>query len=414
MERRVVITGMGAVTPIGNNVESFWNGIRSGKCGINEIDTFDITEQKVKLAALVKDFKPEDFIDRKEARRMDRFCQLALAAATEAMEDSGLDLNSIDRYRAGVIVSSGIGGLKTIEEQVEKLNDKGPSRVSPFFIPMAIINMAAGNIAIKYGLKGTSASIVTACASSTHAIGEGFRSIKHGYSDIIVAGGSEASITPVGLAGFASLNALSRTTDTKRASIPFDKERSGFVMGEGSGIIVLEELQHALKRGAKIYGEIIGYGSTCDGFHITSPDPEGDAAAKAIELALKEGNVEKENISYINAHGTSTEMNDKIETLSIKKVFKDKAYEIPVSSTKSMTGHLLGAAGAIESIVCIKAINDNFVPPTIGYKEKDENCDLDYVPNKGREVEVNYAMSNSLGFGGHNGVVLFKKWTGGK
>ncbi|GFP74910.1 3-oxoacyl-[acyl-carrier-protein] synthase 2 [Clostridium fungisolvens] len=411
MERRVVVTGMGAITPLGNSVDSFWNGIKEGVCGVNEIKAFDTTEQKVKLAAEVKDFVPEEYIDRKEVRRMDRYCQFALAAAQQAVENSKLDLDKVNKERLGVIVGSGIGGLATIEEQTIKLHEKGPTRVSPFFIPMSISNMAAGNIAIRFGAKGICTSVITACASATNSIGEAFRNIKFGYSDIMIAGGAEASITPLGIAGFASMNALSKNENPKRASIPFDKDREGFVMGEGAGILILEELDHALARGAKIYGEVVGYGSTCDAYHMTSPSPEGEGAARAMELAITEGNISKEEVSYINAHGTSTPYNDKFETVAIKRLFGEQAYKVPVSSTKSMTGHLLGAAGAIEAIVAIKAVEENYIPATIGYENVDEDCDLDYVVNTGRNQEVKYVLSNSLGFGGHNGVLLFKKWT---
>ncbi|MBK1811880.1 beta-ketoacyl-ACP synthase II [Clostridium sp. YIM B02505] len=410
MERRVVVTGMGAITPLGNSVDSFWNGIKEGICGVNEIKAFDTTEQKVRLAAEVKDFIPEQYIDRKEVRRMDRYCQFALAAAQQAVENSKLDLDKVNKERLGVIVGSGIGGLATIEEQTIKLHEKGPTRVSPFFIPMSISNMAAGNIAIRFGAKGICTSVITACASATNSIGEAFRNIKFGYSDIMIAGGAEASITPLGIAGFASMNALSKNEDPKRASIPFDKAREGFVMGEGAGILILEELDHALARGAKIYGEVVGYGSTCDAYHMTSPSPEGEGAARAMELAITEGNISKEEVSYINAHGTSTPYNDKFETVAIKRLFGEQAYKVPVSSTKSMTGHLLGAAGGIEAIVAIKAVEENYIPATIGYENVDEDCDLDYVVNTGRNQEVNCVLSNSLGFGGHNAVLLFKKW----
>ncbi|MHC1685013.1 MAG: beta-ketoacyl-ACP synthase II [Clostridiaceae bacterium] len=411
MSRRVVITGMGAVTPLGNDVQSFWNGIKEGKCGIDVIKNFDPSEYKARLAAEVKDFEPEKYIDKKEVKRMDKYCQFAIAATDEAMKDSNLDVEAIDKTRFGVIVGSGIGGLDTIEKQAERLNDKGPNKVSPLFIPMAISNMAAGNIAIKVGAKGICTSITTACATATNAIGEAFRNIKHGYADIIIAGGAEAAITPLGIAGFTTMTALSKSEDPKRASIPFDKERNGFIMGEGAGVLILEELESALKRGAKIYGEVVGYGATCDAYHMTSPSPDGEGAARAIELALSEGNVEKSQVSYINAHGTSTPYNDKFETISIKTVFGDDT-KVPVSSTKSMTGHLLGAAGALEGIVCAKALEEGFIPPTIGLQIPDEECDLDYVPNVGREAELEYAISNSLGFGGHNAVVCFKKWNG--
>lgn len=410
MKNRVVITGIGAITPIGNNAKDFWNGIKEGKCGIDKITAFDTAEYKAKLAAEVKGFKVEDYIDKREARRMDKYCQFAMVAANEAVKDAGLNIEEVDSERFGVMVGSGIGGISTIEEQHKKLMEKGPKRISPFFIPMIISNMAAGNIAIKFGAKGICTTVVTACATGTHSVGEAFHNIRNGISDVIIAGGSEASITPLSVAGFDSLTALSTSTDLKRASIPFDKERDGFVMGEGAGILVLESLEHALKRNAKIYGEIIGYGATCDAYHITSPAPEGEGAARAIKLAIKDADIKEEEISYINAHGTSTSYNDKFETAAIKGVFGEKAYEIPVSSTKSMTGHLLGAAGAIEAIVCTKALEEGFVPPTIGLTEKDEECDLDYVPGVGREQELKYALSNSLGFGGHNAVIVLKKW----
>ncbi|AAK81496.1 3-oxoacyl-[acyl-carrier-protein] synthase II [Clostridium acetobutylicum] len=410
MNRRVVITGIGAVTPVGNNADSFWCSIKEGKCGIDKIKAFDATDFKVKLAAEVKDFTPEDFIDKREANRMDRFSQFAIVAADEAIKDSKLDLESIDKNRFGVIVGSGIGGIGTIEKQDEKLITKGPGRVSPMTIPMIIANMASGNLAIRYGAKGICTTIVTACASANNSIGESFRNIKFGYSDVMISGGSEAGITPLSLAGFASMKAVTKSEDPKRASIPFDKDRSGFVMGEGSGIVILEELEHALKRGAKIYAEIVGYGATCDAYHITSPAPNGEGGARAMKLAMEEDNVRPEDISYINAHGTSTAYNDSFETQAIKTVLGEYAYKVPVSSTKSMTGHLLGAGGAVEAIICAKAIEEGFIPPTIGYKEADPECDLDYVPNEGRNAEVNYVLSNSLGFGGHNATLLFKKY----
>lgn len=410
VKNRVVITGMGAITPIGNDVNTFWSSIKEGKCGIDNITAFDTTDYKVKLAAEVKNFDAADYMDKREVRRMDRFCQFAMAAADEAMKDAGLDLESLDRERFGVIVGSGIGGISTIEEQHKKLIERGPNRISPFFIPMIIGNMAAGNIAIKYGAKGICTTIVTACATGTHAVGEAFHNIRNGLSDIIITGGAEASITPLSVAGFISLTALSTSKDKNRASIPFDKERDGFVMGEGSGILILESLEYALKRNAKIYAEITGYGATCDAYHITSPAPNGEGGARAMKLAIKDSGIGEEEISYINAHGTSTPYNDKFETAAIKTVFGDYAYKVPVSSTKSMTGHLLGAAGAVEAIVCVKALEEGFVPPTIGYKVPDEECDLDYVPNKGRKQELKYAMSNSLGFGGHNSTIVLKKW----
>jgi 3-oxoacyl-[acyl-carrier-protein] synthase II len=410
MKQRVVVTGMGAMTPIGNNVDTFWQNSKEGKCGIDFIKAFDTSNFKVKIGAEVKDFVPEDYIDKKEAKRMDRYCQLAMAAAKMAVENSGLDLENIDRERMGVLVGSGIGGLGTIEREYEKLLQKGPGRVSPMLIPMIISNMASGNIAIQYGAKGVCTSVVTACATGTNAIGDSFRLLQYGSADIMIAGGAEASITQLGLAGFASLTALSTSTDVTRASIPFDKERDGFVMGEGAGVLILETLEHAVKRGAKIYAEVVGYGTTCDAYHMTAPHPEGDGGARAMALAIKDAGINNEEISYINAHGTSTPYNDKLETLAIKRVFGENACNIPISSTKSMTGHLLGAAGAVEGIACIKALQEGFIPPTIGYKVKDEECDLDYVPNVGREADLKYTLSNSLGFGGHNASIILKKW----
>ncbi|ERI92182.1 beta-ketoacyl-acyl-carrier-protein synthase II [Clostridiales bacterium oral taxon 876 str. F0540] len=410
MKNRVVVTGMGAITPLGNDVNSFWKGIKEGKCGVDFITHFDTEKFKVKVAAEVKDFKPEDYVDRKEARRMDRYCQFAMAAAKEAVEDSGLDLESIDKERLGVVVGSGIGGLSTIEKEVRNLVEKGPNRVSPLFIPMAISNMAAGNIAIKYGAKGMCTSIVTACATGTNAIGDSLRLLQLGAADVIIAGGAEGSITELAVAGFTNMTALTNSNDPKNASTPFDANRSGFVIGEGAGILILETLEHAQKRGAKIYAELVGYGSTCDAYHMTAPAPDGEGGARAMKLAIEDAGIEPSEVSYINAHGTSTPFNDKFETMAIKTVLGEYAYKVPVSSTKSMTGHLLGAAGAIEGIVCIKAIEEGFVPPTIGYSTPDPDCDLDYVPNTGREAEVKYAMSNSLGFGGHNATVVFKVW----
>lgn len=412
MVNRVVITGMGALTPIGNDVNTYWHSIKQGKCGIDKITYFDTSNYKAKLAAEVKNFDVTDYMEKREARRMDRFTQFAMAASEEAIKDSGIDLEKICSERFGVIVGSGIGGLYTIEDEHTKLIEKGPNRVSPFFIPMVIGNMAAGNIAIKYGAKGICTSVVTACATASNTIGEAFRNIKNGFCDVIIAGGAESSITPLGVAGFISLTALSTSEDKARASIPFDKERDGFVMGEGAGILILESLEHALKRNAKIYGEIIGYGASCDAYHITLPDSNGDGAARAMKLAIEEAGIESSEISYINAHGTSTPANDKFETKAIKSVFGDYAYNIPVSSTKSMTGHLLGAAGAVEAIASIKALEEGFIPPTIGYRVPDEECDLDYVPNTGRRKELKYALSNSLGFGGHNASLVFKKWEG--
>jgi 3-oxoacyl-[acyl-carrier-protein] synthase II len=412
MKNRVVITGMGAVTPIGNDVNSFWNNIKEGTCGIDIIKAFDITNYKCKLGAEIKEFDVTVALDKREARKMDKYCQYAMVAADEAIRNSGLDLEAIDSERLGVIVGSGIGGIGTIEKEQNKLMEKGPNRVSPFLIPMIIGNMAAGNIAIKYGAKGMCTSVVTACATGTNAIGDAFHLIQDGRADIIIAGGAEGSITPLALAGFASLTALSKSDDPLRASIPFDKERNGFIMGEGAGIVILESLEHAEKRNANIYAEMKGYGSTCDAYHITSPAPDGEGAARAMVMALKDGEIKADEVSYINAHGTSTPYNDKFETAAIKSAFGEYAYKIPVSSTKSMTGHLLGATGAIEAIVCVKALEEGFVPATIGYKVPDEECDLDYVPNLGRKEKLQYAISNSLGFGGHNATILLKKWDG--
>lgn len=408
--RRVVVTGLGAITPVGNNVNEFWDGIVNGKCGIDQITLFDTENFKVKLAGEVKNFNVEDHFDRREAKRLDRFSHFALVAARELMKDSKLDVNSIDPTRFGVAVSSGIGGLQTIENNAQTLFEKGPDRISPMYIPMAINNMAAGNIAIEVGAKGESFCMTTACASATHTIGECFRIIKHGYQDVMIAGGTEASITPTGIAGFTNIKALSQQQDKTRASIPFDKERSGFVMGEGAGIILLEELEHAKKRGAKIYAEIVGYGATSDAYHITSPAPDGEGGARAMINAMKDAGVNPEDVTYINAHGTATPLNDKYETMAVKTAFGEASKKVMVSSTKGHTGHLLGAAGGVEAVACIKAIETGIVPPTIGYKVKDEECDLDIVPNVARKADVKYAMSNSLGFGGHNSSILFKKY----
>ena len=411
MERRVVITGLGAVTPIGNNTNDFWEGIKEGKCGIDEITRFDVTNFKVKLAAELKDFNAEDYFDRREAKRLDKFSQYAMVAAREAWNDSGLDKETENMERVGIIIGSGIGGIGTTEEEHEKYMTKGPDRVSPMYIPMGIPNMATGNVAIDIGAKGESISMVTACASGTHSIGESFRMIKHGYQNVVLAGGTEAGITPLGMAGFTNIKALSKAEDKTRASIPFDKERSGFVMGEGAGVVVLEELEHAKKRGAKIYAEIVGYGATSDAYHITSPAPGGEGGARAMKIAMEEAKVNPEEITYINAHGTSTHLNDSYETQAIKTALGEEvAKKVMVSSTKGHTGHLLGAAGGVEAIVCAKAIEEGFVPATINYKVPDEECDLDVVPNEGRKVDVKYAISNSLGFGGHNSSILLKKY----
>ncbi len=410
MERRVVITGLGAITPIGNNVEEFWNGIKEGKCGIDKITHFDTENFKVKLAAEVKGYNPEEHFDRRETKRIGKFSQFAIVAAREAVKDANIDVNKIDAERFGVAISTGIGALDTIEEQVTTYINKGPDRISPMYIPMSIVNMAAGNVSIDIGAKGESFSMVTACATGTHSIGESYRIIKHGYQDLMLAGGCEASITPTGIAGFMNLKALSQETDKTRASIPFDKERNGFVMGEGAGVVILEELEHAKKRGAKIYAEIIGYGATSDAFHITSPAPEGEGGARAMKNAIKDANIKPEEITYINAHGTSTHLNDSCETMAVKKALGEASKNVMMSSTKGNTGHMLGAAGGIETIVCVKAIEDGFIPATIGYKVPDEECDLDIVPNEGRKKEVKIAMSNSLGFGGHNSTLILKKY----
>ena len=410
MERRVVITGLGAITPIGNDAKEFWKSIKEGKCGIDQITKFDTTDFKVKLAAEVKGYNPEDYFDRREAKRLDTFSQYAMIASREAWKDSRLDKETENMERVGVIIGSGIGGIETIETENQKCIERGPDRVSPMYIPMGILNMATGNVAIDIGAKGESMAMVTACASGTHCIGESFRMIKHGYQDVVLAGGTEAGITPLSIAGFTNIKALTKSEDKNRASIPFDKERSGFVMAEGAAVIVLEELEHAKKRGAKIYAEIIGYGATSDAYHITSPAPGGEGGARAMKIAMEEGKVNPEDITYINAHGTSTHLNDSCETQAIKTALGEASKKVMVSSTKGHTGHLLGAAGGVEAIVCAKAIDEGFVPATINYRVPDEECDLDIVPNEGRNIEVKYAMSNSLGFGGHNSTILFKKY----
>lgn len=408
MERRVVITGMGAITPIGNNIAEFWDGLKNGKNGINFITRFDTAESKVKCAGEVKGFDPATVVDKKEVKRNDLFSIYAMAAADEAVKMSGINLDEIDRERLGVIIGSGIGGLCTIEEQATKMATKGMSRIAPLFIPMAISNMAAGNVAIRFGAKGTCLDVVTACASSSHSIGEAFRSIKHGYTDYIIAGGAEASICKLGIGGFAALKALSTSEDPDRASTPFDKERGGFVMGEGAGILFMETLESAKARGAEILAEIVGYGSTCDAYHITAPASEG--AARAMKAAMEEAGIDKTEVGYINAHGTSTPANDSTETKAIKAAFGEHAYNLNISSTKSMTGHLLGATGAVEAIASILALKNGIIPPTIGYKVPDEECDLNYTVNEAVKRDIKYALSNTLGFGGHNGVLCLKKW----
>lgn len=407
---RVVVTGLGAVTPIGNSVEQFWQGIKQQKVGIAPITKFDTSDYKVHLAAEVKDFVAKEHMDFKAARRMSTFSQYAVAAAGEALQDAGLDMTKEDPYRVGVSVGSGIGGLSEIEKECDKLAKRGPSRVNPLFVPMMISNMAAGNIGIQYGLKGKNVNVVTACATGTHSIGEAFRAIQYGDADVMFAGGAESSITPIGVAGFTALTALTTETDPMRASIPFDKERSGFVMGEGAGVVILESLDHALARGAKIYAELVGYGATCDAYHITSPIEDGSGAAKAMQNAMEDAKVDPKQIDYINAHGTSTHHNDLFETKAIKSAFGDYAAKVKISSTKSMIGHLLGAAGAVEFIVCVKSIEDGYVHPTVGYQVPDEGCDLDYVVNGPVEMDVKYVLTNSLGFGGHNASLLVKKY----
>jgi len=411
MKRRVVVTGLGAVTPVGNTVKDMWDNIKQGKCGIDFITAFDTTDFKVKIAAEVKGFNPEERIDKRAAKRMDRFTQFAVAAAKEAFKNAGLENADFDRSRFGVLISSGIGGLATIESEHKKALERGFDRVSPFFVPMNIANLAAGHVAIELGAKGSCSCVVTACAGGTNAIGEAFRHIRDGYAEIVVAGGAEASITPLGIAGFSSMKALCESNDPARSSIPFDAERSGFVMGEGAGILILEEYNHAVARGANIIAEIVGYGATCDSYHITAPCPDGAGAAAAMEQAIKDAGISPGNIQYINAHGTSTPLNDAIETAAVKKAFGGHANNLAISSTKSMTGHMLGASGAVEAVITVMAVAEGFLPPTINYKCPDPECDLDIVPNHGRECEVKYAMSNSLGFGGHNASVIFRKFS---
>ena len=408
--RRVVVTGMGAITPIGLNVEEYWQSIKDSKIGFAEITRFDISAYKTKIAAEVKDFDAKNFMDVKAAKRMELFCQFAVAATKEALEDSKLDMENEDPFRVGVAVGSGIGSLQALEREHAKLLEKGPGRVNPLLVPLMISNMATGNVAIQFGLKGKSINVVTACATGTNSIGEAYRSIQCNEADVMVAGGTEGSVSPIGVAGFAALTALSDSEDTTRCSIPFDKERSGFVMGEGAGIVVLEELEHAKKRGAKIYGEVVGYGTSNDAYHITSPAEDGSGAARAMTNAVNEASIKPEDITYINAHGTSTHHNDLFETRAIKLAFGDHAYNIKINSTKSMIGHLLGAAGAVEFITCVKEIQEGYIHSTVGYKVKDEELDLNYMP-QGENASIEYALSNSLGFGGHNASILVKKYS---
>ena len=411
-KRRVVITGLGTVNPTGNTVAESWAAIKAGRCGIAPITHFDTTGSRVTLAAEVKGFDPAARIDKREARKMARFTQFAVAAAREAMEDSGIDLEETDRSRFGTILSSGIGGLPTIEEEHTKGEQKGFDRVSPYFVPMSIGNMAAGQVAIRFGLKGMCSCPTTACAGGTNAIGDAFHRVRDGYEDLMLCGGTESCISPLGVGGFTSMKALSTATDPARASIPFDAERGGFVMGEGCGVLILEELGHAQARGAKIYAEIVGYGSNCDAYHFTAPAPGGAGGAACMELALADGGVAPQQIGYINAHGTSTHLNDSCETAAIKSVFGTHAHKLAVSSTKSMTGHLLGGAGGVEGVFTALALYDGFLPATLNLRIPDPELDLDYIPNEGRAVQVDYAMSDSLGFGGHNACIVIKRWEG--
>lgn len=410
MKRRVVVTGLGIISPIGCAVDIFWGNLIKGKSGIGPLTHFDATQYESRIAGEVKDFAPHPFISSKDARRMERFVQFSVTAAKNAIDDSGLDVSKEDPYRIGVLVGSGIGSLRIIEEQHKVILEKGPSRVTPFLIPMLIVNMAAGHISIMMGVKGPNLCTTTACASGSHAIGEAMRIVQYGDADVMIAGGTESCISALGIGGFCALKALStRNNEPERASRPFDKERDGFVMAEGCGIVILEELEHAKKRNARIYGEIVGYGMTGDAYHMTAPDPEGEGAARCMANALKDANLKPEEISYINAHGTSTPLNDKIESLAIKKVFGNFAKKVAVSSTKSMLGHQLGAAGAVELVICCLSIERNIIPPTINYENPDPDCDLDYVPNKARQAKVNVCLSNSLGFGGHNATLCIKK-----
>lgn len=407
--RRVVVTGMGAITPIGNSVEEFWKGIKEGKTGFGPITYFDTADYRCKLAAEVKDFDPAQYMDKKSARRMEQFCQFAVAAAGQAISDAGLDMEQEDPYMVGCSVGSGIGSLQAMEREYDRLKEKGPGRVGPMLVPLMISNMAAGNVSIAYGLKGKSLNVVTACATGTHSIGEAYRTIQYGDADVMIAGGTESSITPIGIAGFSALTALSFSEDPERASIPFDKERNGFVMGEGSAIVVLEELEHAKRRGAKIYAELNGYGCSSDAYHITSPAEDGSGAATAMLNALKDGDVAPEELTYINAHGTSTHHNDLFETRAIKLAFGEHAYDLKINSTKSMVGHLLGAAGAVEFVTCVKEIQEGYIHRTVGLRETEEELDLNYCRDSYKE-EVPYALTNSLGFGGHNASLLLKKY----
>ncbi|NLL06181.1 MAG: beta-ketoacyl-ACP synthase II [Clostridiaceae bacterium] len=412
MKKRVVITGMGVVSSLGIGVDNFWNSIKEGKNGISSVTKIDVSNMSCKVAAEIKEFDPTQFIDKKEAKRMDKYTQYAIAAAKIAVESSGLDLEKVDQYRFGVVVGSGIGGMETFEDQHNVYLNKGPGRVSPFFIPMMIPNMAAGLLAIQFGAKGFNECVVTACATSTNAVGDAFKVIQRGDADILITGGAEACITPMAFSGFCSMKAMSTNEDPSCASRPFDAQRDGFVMGEGSGILILEELEHAKARGANIIAEVVGYGCTNDAHHMTAPAPEGEGGARCMKMAINDAGISPDEIGYINAHGTSTEYNDKFETAAIKTVFGEYSKKLPISSTKSMTGHLLGGAGAIEAIITALSLKEGFLPATINYSTPDPECDLDYIPNKGRNADINYALSNSLGFGGHNATIVLKKYQG--
>ena len=408
--KRVVVTGLGAVTPIGIGVDNFWNGIKEGKVGISTINKFDASDFKAKVAGQINDFNAKEYMDPKAAKRMDTFCQYAVVAANEAVKDAGLEMEKEDPYMVGISIGSGIGGLEITEKETQKLLEKGPGRIAPLAVPLMITNMAAGNVSIALGAKGKSLNVVTACATGTHSIGEAYRSIQCGDADVMVAGGTESCISPVGVGSFAALTALSTTEDPMEACKPFDQDRNGFVMGEGAGVVILESLEHAEARGAKIYAEVLGYGATSDAFHITSPAEDGSGAARAMSNAMNEAGIEPSQVEYINAHGTSTHHNDLFETKAIKLAFGDAAKNVKVNSTKSMVGHLLGAAGAVEFITCVKSIEDSYVHQTVGLRNPDEGCDLDYCMGSGVNMEVNYAISNSLGFGGHNASILVKKF----
>lgn len=410
MKRRVVITGAGVVSSLGMGVENFWSAIKAGKCGISLVESFDTTQYPTKVAAELKDFDPTQYLDKKEIKRMDKFTQYILAAAKMAVENAGIDFSKEDPFRMGVVAGSGIGGMQTLEDQHRTLIEKGPGRVSPFFIPMMIPNMGSGRIAMEFGLQGFNESVVTACATSNNAIGDAFKVIQRGDADIMLTGGSEACVTPMAFAGFCAAKAMSTKEDPSRACTPFDMDRDGFVMGEGAGILILEELEHAQSRGANIIAEVIGYGCTCDAYHITAPHPEGLGGIRCMEMALRDAGIAPEDVDYINTHGTSTPIGDPIETKVVKSVFGEYAKKLALSSTKSMTGHLLGAAGAVEAIITAKAIQDEFLPPTIHLENLDPECDLDFVPNTGRNAEIKYAVSNALGFGGHNAVLVLKKF----